>query len=209
MTAPLNTHALTPKGDETRRRILATARELLHVKGYANTSINDVIDATGVKKGNLYYYFSSKDELIRGLLEESRREYMAYLNNCVRGATPVERINDILDAIYQFHRSRDFLGGCIFGNLALETADTNAMMGTILRQVFDEWIALLSRHLADARDAGQIRSDLDPGRTARHIVALLEGAVMMAKLTKDERQMADCIESFRQLLGIAPGVERR
>ncbi|MBN4068998.1 TetR/AcrR family transcriptional regulator, partial [Desulfotalea psychrophila] len=55
--------ALSEKSKKTQDHVLKTTRAILMANGFHNTTINDIIKATGVKKGNLYYHFSSKEEI--------------------------------------------------------------------------------------------------------------------------------------------------
>ncbi|RLC27354.1 MAG: TetR/AcrR family transcriptional regulator, partial [Deltaproteobacteria bacterium] len=51
------------KGVQTRRNIIEKSLQLFSVKGYFNTSINDILDATGLTKGGLYGHFRSKEDI--------------------------------------------------------------------------------------------------------------------------------------------------
>ena len=110
---------------------------------------------------------------------------------------------DILSAVLDYHRKRKFGGGCIFGNTALETGDSNPRFAAFVRAVFDEWTGLLARLLAGARDAGEIPNTIEPTAFARLIVASLEGGIMMARLSKNERDLIQCIDAIRSALGMS------
>lgn len=47
----------------TREQILDATGRLIHLRGFHNTSVDDILRESGVGKGNLYYYFKSKDDL--------------------------------------------------------------------------------------------------------------------------------------------------
>ena len=64
----MNTEPRTRRGRETRERIVATAAELIGEGGVHATSLEDVIIAAGVSKGQLYHYFANKDELVRAVI---------------------------------------------------------------------------------------------------------------------------------------------
>lgn len=61
----------TPKGSVKRSMILDQALELFVQKGYAATSMEDIVKHTGVSKGSIYYHFSSKDDLFVSMVEKS------------------------------------------------------------------------------------------------------------------------------------------
>ncbi|MCU0847392.1 MAG: TetR/AcrR family transcriptional regulator [Spirochaetes bacterium] len=195
------------KGTITKNRVLNSALKIVNTSGYHNTSINDIIAATGVKKGNLYFHFQSKDDLIASIIGKAREEYFKYLAENIRGEKPSEKIVSILRAVFNYHKKTGFIGGCIFGNLSLEIADDNARLSAVLYDIFSEWIGFMARLLDDAKESGEIKPDIDTAATAKQIVACLEGGIMMSKLTKDERDLKECINSQLVLLGIKHGEE--
>ncbi len=99
------------KGEKTKARVLETARRLVNEKGFCNTSINDIIQATGVKKGNLYFHFSSKEELSLAILEEAGKQFSAFLLKSLQGERPLDKLSNFLDAVFEKHRRARFVGG--------------------------------------------------------------------------------------------------
>lgn len=188
------------KGDRTRERVIDAAASLINARGLAGTSVGDIIKATGVKKGNLYFHFESKEAIGIAVLEKARKEYFAYLAKNARGDGPLERLNGMIDAVVRFHRKTGFTGGCIFGNTALETGDTNPRFAAFVRGVFDEWAQLIEGLLADAREVREIAETIEPAAFARLVVAALEGGIMMARLSKNERDLLRCVDAIRAAL---------
>lgn len=190
------------KGERTRAKVISEATDLINRRGFANTSVNDLVEATGVKKGNLYFHFTSKEELGLELIRRASGEYFKYLGANAKGATAARRIGGILDAVYRLHRKRGFVGGCIFGNMALEMSDVNDDFARMVRDIFEEWIRLLARLIREAQEEGDIREDIDPASAARLVVASLEGGIMMARLSKNGSDMLECVKTVKAMLGI-------
>ncbi len=101
----------TPKGEKTRATVLAAARKLINEKGFCSTSVNDIIEATGVKKGNLYFHFAGKEDLGLAVLEQAHKEFMDFLSKSLEGARPLERVSNLLDAVLEKQRKTKFVGG--------------------------------------------------------------------------------------------------
>jgi TetR/AcrR family transcriptional repressor of nem operon len=191
-----------PKGTETRTMIIDKAINLINRNGFRNTSIQNIIDETGVKKGNLYFHFASKDELGIELLREAENRYFDYLAKSVKSSDPIGKINDILKAVLAYHRRRGFVGGCIFGNTALEMSDSGENYAEFIRSVFNRWIRIITGYLKEAEMKGLLAERIRPDSMARHIVASLEGSIMMARLYKREEPMLECIGYLRLMLRI-------
>ncbi len=60
---------LTPRGAATKRRIVEAAAELIYAKGAERVSLDEVMEATGASRSQLYHYFANKDDLVREVIE--------------------------------------------------------------------------------------------------------------------------------------------
>ena len=56
------------KGERTRRKIVADAAPVFNTRGYEGSSLNDLMSATGLKKGGIYRHFASKAQMFEGLI---------------------------------------------------------------------------------------------------------------------------------------------
>ncbi len=190
----------TKKGGQTRDKILKCTRKLLITRGFYNTSINDIIKATGVKKGNLYYHFASKEDLGIAVLQDAKDEFFQLLDAAFSGSTPLEQVNNFLEAILNEQRKKNFVGGCLFGNTALEMSDNNSGFARIINKLFIRWSNIIEGHLREAVKRGELISDFAPHQLSKLIIAAIEGGIMMSRVSKNEKDLMDCIESLKRLL---------
>ena len=188
------------KGAATRDQILNAASRLIHVQGYHSTSLEDVLRESGVGKGNFYYYFKSKEDLGYAIIDRITEAFIE------RGLGPAFASAD-LDSIAQLHaffdrvvdsqRQRNCVGGCAMGNLACELSDVHEGFRRRLAAVF----AVYRTHLAEAIRRGQqgggFRPDVDAARLAQFLVAGLEGAMLLSKVTRDIAVMEQCVEELK------------
>lgn len=190
------------KGEMTRERILEVARELFNSKGFNATTISDLVAATGMKKGSLYFHFSGKDAIAREVLSEATAEFMDFLSTALGGDNPGASLENFFRCALEKHLGTGFVGGCIFGNTALEMSDSNPEFAGAIDKVFDEWISRVAVAVTGAQKNGQLRTDISSGALANHIVATIEGGIMMSRLKKDERPMKECLETLRITLDL-------
>ncbi len=80
--------------------------------------------------------------------------------------------------------------------------DSNKKIAAFIRNVFDEWIARLQRVIEDAQLEAQIKKNIAPDILARQIVMSIEGGIMLSRLEKDERPLADCLSFLRSITGL-------
>src|SRR5215510_15472584 len=192
-------------GSSTRDAIVAAATRLMQVKGYTATSLDDVLRETGVGKGSFYHFFRSKEELGHAILDTIVRGFIARtVDPCFSAAAvkPMTQIRCFLDRVVEAQRAGNCVGGCPLGNLASELSDVHEGFRERLAEVFSTWRARLTRALEQAQQRGEVREECRPESVAHFVVASLEGAILMAKLTKDIRVMEQCVEELKRYLAI-------
>lgn len=189
----------------TREHILEVATRLMHLRGYRGTSLDDVLKASGVGKGNFYYYFKSKEELgyaildrvVRGFLERTLEPSFADSS-----VPPLGRVQCFLDLLVEGQRQRNCVGGCPMGNLASELSDVHEGFRQRLADVFTRWRESLTEALGQARAEGSLAPECDPGRLAHFLVAALEGSILMTKVAKDIHVMETCVRELKVHLSL-------
>ncbi len=190
-------------GKTTREAILTAAMRLMHMHGYHLTSLDDVLRESGVGKGNFYYHFRSKEELGFAILDQIVTGFVERtLEPCFADPAdaPLSQIRCFLDRVVQAQRDRQCRGGCAMGNLASELSDVHEGFRKQLASVFTTWHARLAEALAEAKRRGQVSAACDPAAGARFLVASLEGAILLTKLSKDIGVMEQCVGELKRYL---------
>ncbi len=189
------------KGEKTRDHILKTSRALLVANGFHNTTISDIIKATGVKKGNLYYHFASKEDIGLAVLEDAKEEFFHFLAHSFQGESAAARVVHSCQAIFAEQRDNNFVGGCLFGNAALEMSDSSPNFSVVLQDLFCRWVAEIDHHLSASRDDSSRPFGLPSPLVAKTIVAIVEGAIMMSRVSKEQADLDDCLTVIAALVG--------
>lgn len=191
------------KGAATRDQILHAASRLIHVQGYQSTSLDDVLRESGVGKGNFYYHFKSKEELGYAIIDRITRAFVE------RGlgpafadleADPVAQLHAFFDRALDSQRQRNCVGGCVMGNLASELSDVHEGFRQRLAEIFVAYQAHLAEAIRRGQQSGRLRSDADASRVAQFLVAGLEGAILLSKVTRDITVMERCVEELKEHL---------
>ncbi len=191
------------EGRSARESILAAATRLMGVHGYRNTSLDDVLRESGVGKGNFYHYFRSKEDLGYAILDQFIEAFQATLQPCFsEGTKPSGQIRCFLDRVREIQRERNCVGGCPLGNLAAELSDLHEGFRGRLNGVFSSWRERLMEALREAQAQGDVRADCQPEAVAQFLVASLEGAMLMTKLTKDIAVMEQCVSEMKRYLAL-------
>jgi len=189
-------------GRSTREAILEAASRLIHVHGYNHTSLDDVLRESGAGKGNFYYHFKSKEELGYAILDQIIASFLERtLEPCFadpdQGA--LAQIRCFLDRVLEAQRARNCVGGCPLGNLAAELSDVHEGFRARLASVFAAWRERLTLALRAEQGRG-VGDACRPEAVADFLVASLEGAILLTKLTKDIAVMEQCVAEMKRYL---------
>lgn len=163
----------------TRARILDAAAQLFHHRGYAETSMQDVIDAASVTSGALHHHYRTKKELGLAVIRERVAPVVeeAWIDPVLDAADAFEGITNAFEGIAGGLRRRR-IAGCPLNNLAVELAFAEPEFRKAIDKIFRKWRDVLAEKIAGSanRPAG-----LSPDELATFIVASYSGAMTLAK----------------------------
>ncbi len=185
---------------EKREQIIKAASELIHVKGFNNTSIDDILQRTGVKKGNFYFYFKSKEELGFAVIEHHMEEFHRHCLAPILASedTPFNKLIHVLDALETEQAEAHCCGGCPFGNMALELSDVHEGFRKRLQAIFQGLADFFQNLLKEAAD--ELIDGVNLHEVSQFIVAGLEGGIMLAKVHKSIIPLHQCLRQLKQYL---------
>src|SRR2546425_3499650 len=115
---------------------------------------------------------------------------------------PLGQIRCFLDRVLEVQREQNCVGGCALGNLAAELSDVHEGFRTRLAVVFSAWRERLTQALHEAQRRGDVSDDCRPEAVAHFLVASLEGAILLTKLTKDIAVMEQCVDEMKRHLSL-------
>lgn len=173
------------KGELTRERIVAASASLLNREGYLRTPVSEIMKATGMQKGGIYNHFASREELgLEAFNYAFRRMRERLLAAVAEKSSARQKLLALIDVFRDSPAGPDLEGGCPVMNLAIEADDADPKLRQAARQAMGALQGLFERIIKEgvARDEFARR---DARATAIHMVAALEGALMLSNLYKD------------------------
>ena len=176
------------KGEQTRRRIVESAAPIFNKKGYEGTSMGDLMEATGLKKGGLYRHFTNKEQLAAEAFDYAAREaQLARLFQVDDKAGGIEKLKQFIANFIQIRPPVS--GGCPILNTAVDADDGNPVLRARVTKALRSWLDRLQAIIQQARQRGEIRAEVDPKAAATIIVASLEGALMISRLQRSDESL--------------------
>lgn len=186
------TRRFTARGERRRRQLVDFAARRFAANGYHRTSISDLVEGLGVGKGVFYWYFESKEELLRQILIDAQLD----LRRAQRQATadepdPVRRIETGVHASVEWLDTHPHLFTLI------EFARTEERFASVIRQGEEQAVADALPHVRAGIAAGLIRRE-DPLVLAHAILGVTYHLtrVLMLEQSRDAHDVAAATISF-------------
>ncbi|VAW61514.1 hypothetical protein MNBD_GAMMA11-2543 [hydrothermal vent metagenome] len=179
---------------KTRERLLSSAFEEIHARGFQGMRVDEVLRKSGLPKGAFYHHFSSKKELGYVVLEQQIKPLIESIW--------IEPLKDIKDPVQDFPQLLDTLGerippsmrehGCPVNNLAQEMASQDKGFQQRIAELFNHWIDAFQDLFEKGKENGYIRDDVDSRAVARFMVSVLEGCIGIFKVEHSPEQWPAC-----------------
>ncbi len=190
------------KKTDARAQIMHVADSLFARQGYRGTSLDDILDAARVSRSNLYYHFRNKRALLREVLalwvEEARQELLPAMKN--DDLTAPERIRAMIRALARRIARIGPECGCPVLNLTIECSGPGSPRTPELDHFFAGLQAAIEDCLREGIRSEEVRRDLDARRTARLVLAAMQGAAVMARKAGTIRPIQECGQELFHLL---------
>ena len=186
------------KAERTRQFIVEKTAPIFNVKGYAGTTVSDMTAATGLTKGSIYGNFASKEEVALAAFEHNWSQVQTAVRaEMDRRRTSKEKLL-ALAGLFDNSPSQVFPeGGCPLLNTAVEADDTHPGLRQKAAAALRGWKKNIVAVLKAGVAANEFRADLDAEQTALTLIAMIEGAVMISRLTgnaKDRKTVMAVVE---------------
>ncbi|KQN38892.1 transcriptional regulator [Pedobacter sp. Leaf41] len=174
------------KAEKTRNFIIEKIAPIFNMKGYAGTSLNDIITATGLTKGSIYGNFANKDEVALAAFDYNFSTNVSKIEAEISRQNTTEGKLLAYISIYQSLLINGIsLGGCPILNTAIDADDTHpALRDKVLKAVLS-WKNRIISLVEEGILKKELNADNNPEQIALTIIAMIEGGVMVSRLTKN------------------------
>ena len=175
------------KSDRTRQFIVETTASIFNTKGYAGTSMSDITEATGLTKGAVYGNFGNKEDVALAAFDYNYGKVSGLIQHRIQSAKTYHDKLMVYAQVYdQFSRSGFPAGGCPILNTSVEADDTNSLLKDRAAKAILKWKKSVQDLIQAGVDAGEFKGGLDHPRIALSIIALVEGGIMISKVTNSQ-----------------------
>ncbi|GFZ99994.1 TetR family transcriptional regulator [Paenibacillus marchantiophytorum] len=189
------------KGENTRKHIIAKSAELFNQKGYSASSLSDITELTGIKKGGIYRHFVNKDEIALEAYNYAGSVVGSKMQEAInQQETASDKLLAYLHIYENVVENPPFIGGCPLLNVAIESDDGHPILRKRAQQGLEATLAKMQAIISQGVESGEFKADLDIEALATFALSIMEGGVMMSKLEGSNRHIRMNITSFKAYL---------
>ncbi|MCW2921208.1 MAG: TetR family transcriptional regulator [Thermoleophilia bacterium] len=186
---------LTAQGIATRERIVRAATSAIAERGVAAMSLDQVLTVAGASKGQLYHYFTDRDDLVRAAVAATGANVLEVQAELMAELADWDAIERWFDCLVELQVTLDARGGCPLASLTGALADRDEPSRRLLIESFDAWEARLATGLASMRASGQLRADCDTARLATSTMAAVQGGLVLTQVRRDPAQLRIALDA--------------
>lgn len=182
---------MSSKSAHNRSLIIDIANRLFYVRGFNQTSFTDIAEASEIPRGNFYYYFKTKDEILTAVIEQRLDDIQTQLSGWdEKIESPKQRIKQFIE-MTRGEAGNLIKYGCPMGSLNMELGKTQPELKKMARQMFDLYKNWLTQQFA------QLSSSVSSADLATQLLIHAQGMAVLAHTYADRKIVRE--ESARML----------
>lgn len=189
------------KGLMTKEHIIRESAGLFNTKGYAGTSLSEIMDRCGIRKGGIYNHFENKDEIALAAFEYSFSQILLLLSKEQQDATTSrQKLMAICNVYITIIDNKVLEGGCPILNTAIESDDGHPQLKEKTQHAMNFLLEQLTQIINEGMQNKEFRSDIDPEEVCSYIIAVIEGGIMLSKLFDDSKYIRHCTSNVMKYI---------
>jgi TetR/AcrR family transcriptional repressor of nem operon len=189
------------KAERTRQFIIERTSSIFNKKGYAGTSLSDLTEATGLTKGSIYGNFKNKEEVAAEVFEYNTAKVRKQVQERIQKAkTNHDKLLVYAQVYHSFSRGDFPAGGCPILNTAVDADDTNPLLKDKAAKAVTRWKTRIETLVIEGIEAGEFKPGIDTAAVALSMIALIEGGIMIAKVTDTPANLDTVLKTVNRLV---------
>lgn len=190
------------RGGQTRTRLLDLAEAAMLSKGYAATSIEELIAAAGITKSGFFYHFAEKSDLAKALLRRDNEHTMLAFTACceaadVAHADPLDAYLDALDRFGAMAVSETRRPGCLIAAFAYQEAHFDEEHQALMVEAVAWRRQMMRARLERIAAKYPPRAPVDLDDLADMAVAMIQGGMVIDRIRDRARVTQDQVQLYR------------
>jgi len=191
---------------DAKERLMESVEELIWKGSYGSTTVDQICEKAGVKKGSFYYFFDSKADLALAAIEATWQHKRLELDSIFSSVVPpLERLRKYCEACYRVQADIKakcgYVLGCPLFSLATEVSTQERPLQKKIQQIFDQQHDYFESAIRDAHTAGLIHAP-DARAKAKVLFAYYHGLVAQVRISNNLKTLQEAQSGTWELLGV-------
>jgi AcrR family transcriptional regulator len=190
------------KSEATRLNILQKAFELIYVKGYQTTSIDEIIATTQVTKGAFFYHFKNKDEMGLAIINELLKPVLnsSFIDPLTNPQDPLEAIYKMMHHLLVENKFLKPEYGCPAANFTQEMSAWNTDFNTALNELSKQWQKTMTTAIEKGKKEGFVRNDINAKQVTTFVLSGYWGVRNLGKLGNSKSVYSAYLKELKSYL---------
>jgi AcrR family transcriptional regulator len=189
------------KAADTKQFIVEKTAPVFNTKGYAGTSMNDIMNATGLSKGCIYGNFENKDDVALAAFDYNHNRVTAYIRGKILAtANSIERLLVYPDTYRNYLKIPFLRSGCPILNTSTEADDTHPLLRERASSALSFWKKSLENQIKRGIARNEIKAGTNPTGFAVIMISIIEGAFMQAKVSGKTTELKIAMDYLEKII---------
>lgn len=204
---------MSRKGQQTKEKILTTARDLVMQKGFAGTSIDDILKGGPYSKGQFFHHFGSKADLATELVKwHAGRDIEMFRTTLAQAETrsddPLAQMMLFLKMFERYISNENEPSlGCMYAVYTYESMQFDPSIRDFVADTLRDWTAIYVRKFQEILECYEPARPVTARQLAEMIVSIIEGALVLQRAYGNVTMTARQSAHFRDYLELLFGTD--
>jgi TetR/AcrR family transcriptional repressor of nem operon len=191
---------------DAKERLMKSVVELIWIGSYGSTTIDQICEKAGVKKGSFYYFFEGKADLALAAISSEWQTYRAKKDAIFSSTVPpLERLRQHCELLYEeqtrLQKQYGYVLGCPLCSLGCEVSTQENALRKLVEEIMDQARSYLETAIRDAHAASVIEAPNAPAK-ARILYAYYEGLLTQARIQNNLEILGEMLPGTYEILGV-------
>lgn len=192
---------MTEKAKRTTQYIVETAAPIFNKKGFGNTSLTDITQATGLTKGAIYGNFKNKEELALAVFNYNVRYVLNEINAILNTIdSPLAKLKAISRFYRGYYQQYKHLGGCPILNVSVNSHYNNPALFERAKYIIQKLTASVTNIIETGIQQGEINPNIIPDAYGNLLFSMIEGAIFTSVIIQDGKPLSDMMNHVDVLI---------
>ncbi len=180
------------KAEQTTKYIVETVAPIFNKKGYAATSMTDIVKATGLTKGAIYGNFENKEAIAIAAFDKNVNDLLVRIANYQKESnSPLQKLFLITEFYRNYTEHSEKMGGCPILNIGVDANNQDTKLLERVQYIINKTQNNIVKLVDWAKTGGELKEGVDSKKFAKYFYTTIQGAVFMSHTMKDRTYLVE------------------